>query len=75
MGILLSFVAELSGSVWPAAFMHAVFNAQPSVLSGFMNWEKADPVKALFTVWGGWMIALLVFSVIVMIVWKKKRRE
>lgn len=75
LGIILSFLTELSGSVWPAAFMHAIFNANPSVLSGFMNGEKVDPVKGLFASWGGLMIVLAVVSVIVMIVWRKKRRS
>ena len=74
LGIILSFLTEKSGSVWPAAFMHAVFNAHPSVLIGFMNEEKVSSVKALYTSWGGMIIALVVVSAIVMLVWHRNRQ-
>lgn len=37
MGILLTFVTIKSGSIWPAAILHAVNNAQPSILRYFTN--------------------------------------
>ncbi|MGN0346681.1 MAG: CPBP family intramembrane glutamic endopeptidase [Lachnospiraceae bacterium] len=39
-GILFTFVMVKSGSVWPAAIMHGVNNANPSLLTFFMNTEK-----------------------------------
>ncbi len=40
MGILLTFVTVKTGSVWPAAILHAINNAQPSILQFFINPEK-----------------------------------
>lgn len=40
-GILLTFVTVKSGSIWPAAIMHAVNNTNPSVLQLFTNTERA----------------------------------
>ena len=40
MGMFLTFVTIKSESIWPAAFMHAVFNARPSILIGLVNQEK-----------------------------------
>ena len=42
MGIMLTFVTVKSGSVWPAAIMHAVNNAGPSILNGYINPERAS---------------------------------
>ena len=43
MGILLTFVTVKTGSVWPAAILHAVNNAQPSIIQFFINPEKIKP--------------------------------
>ena len=40
MGSLLTFVTVKTGSVWPAAIMHAVTNTSPSILQFFINPEK-----------------------------------
>lgn len=37
MGIILTFVTIKTGSVWPAVILHAVNNAQPSILRYFTN--------------------------------------
>lgn len=42
MGILLTFVTVRSGSVWPAAILHGVNNASPSMLALFFNTERAE---------------------------------
>lgn len=53
MGIMLTFVTVKSESIWPAAIMHAVNNAQPSILKLFVN-EKminellSNPVLSWF---------------------------
>jgi membrane protease YdiL (CAAX protease family) len=44
MGIILTFLTEKSGSVWPASIMHAVNNASPSILGVFINAERAADV-------------------------------
>lgn len=43
-GIALTYVTVKSGSVWPAAIMHAVNNANPSILGIFTNIEKVDEI-------------------------------
>lgn len=42
MGIMLTYVTVKSGSIWPAAIMHAVNNANPGILQFFLNTEKAN---------------------------------
>lgn len=44
MGAMLTYITVKSGSVWPAAIMHAVNNANPSILALFTNMEKAGEV-------------------------------
>lgn len=44
LGIALTYVTVKSGSVWPAAIMHAVNNANPSILGIFTNIEKVDEI-------------------------------
>lgn len=46
LGTALTYITVKSGSVWPAAIMHAVNNANPSILSVFTDLEKADEVMA-----------------------------
>ena len=40
-GIMLTYLTVKSGSIWPAAIMHAVNNANPSILALFTNTDKA----------------------------------
>ena len=44
MGMMLTYVTVKSGSVWPAAILHAVNNGQPSILLFFINKEKYDQI-------------------------------
>lgn len=44
LGITLTYITVKSGSVWPAAIMHAVNNANPSILAVFTNTEKANEI-------------------------------
>ncbi len=44
LGIALTYITVKSGSVWPAAIMHAVNNANPSIFGIFTNFEKADEI-------------------------------
>lgn len=46
LGIALTYITVKSGSVWPAAIMHAVNNANPSILAMFTNVEKANEIMA-----------------------------
>ena len=45
LGGILTYVTEKTGSVWPAAFLHGVNNASPSILAAFMNSEKLSQVS------------------------------
>ena len=74
MGILLTYITETSGSVWPAAFMHAVNNAQPSILKGYINPEKADGTWFMSPSWCGMMIGLLLTLMVVCVIWKKGKK-
>lgn len=39
LGIILTYVTYKSGSIWPAAILHAVNNSSPSILQYFINEE------------------------------------
>ena len=45
LGGILTYVTERTGSVWPAAFLHGVNNASPSILAAFMNAEKLNQIS------------------------------
>lgn len=46
MGMILTYVTYRSGSIWPAAFLHAVNNASPSILQYVTNADKISGWKA-----------------------------
>ena len=76
MGIILTYITEKSGSVWPAAIMHAVNNSCPSILAGYINPDLA-PNTFLGRNAGyiGLITSLLVVVIIIMIKWYKKTGE
>ncbi len=41
LGTILTYITLKSGSIWPAAIMHAVSNVSPSILICFIDSEKA----------------------------------
>ena len=67
VGIMLTFVTVKSGSVWPAAIMHAVNNAGPSILNGYINPERASTwiTRYLSGIWQ--MAVMLIFAVICLV--------
>lgn len=70
MGIMLTYVTEMSGSVWPAAFMHAIFNSSPSILNGFINQDLSpDTFLGRNAGFIGMVLALLAVSIFVMVKW------
>ena len=71
MGIILTFITEKSGSVWPAAIMHAVNNANPSVIQGFVNPEKSDASFNIGMI--ALIISLLIVVIPVIVIWYKKK--
>lgn len=44
LGTVLTYVTIKTGSIWPAAFMHAVNNSSPSVMVVFMNHDVKIPI-------------------------------
>ncbi|MCR5702145.1 MAG: CPBP family intramembrane metalloprotease [Lachnospiraceae bacterium] len=68
MGILLTFVTAKTHSIWPAAFLHAVNNASPSVLNGYINPDKANT-----NMWmSGTLLSLFLTVLIVLTIWKRE---
>ncbi|MCR5476997.1 MAG: CPBP family intramembrane metalloprotease, partial [Lachnospiraceae bacterium] len=67
MGVLLTFVTEKSGSVWPAVFLHAINNSGPSILQGFVNPDRSAASHLLGP--GAHLLGLLVIVVPVLIIW------
>jgi len=57
MGMMLTYVSVKSGSIWPAAIMHAVNNANPSILKFFFDTEKANALMPSPIL--GWVFLLI----------------
>ena len=73
MGTMLSFVTMKTGSVWPAAIMHAVNNASPSILQFFINPEKVKGMMSNSAVsFFIHFIPLMIISVFVCIAQNRK---
>ena len=72
MGILLTTLTEKSGSVWPAAIMHAVNNMHPGILEGCVNPDKADGMRAAIAKEGG-LIAMAIVAVVMLGACRKKK--
>ncbi|MBO4910395.1 MAG: CPBP family intramembrane metalloprotease [Lachnospiraceae bacterium] len=71
LGIMLTFLTEMSESVWPAAFMHAIFNSSPSILNGFINQDLApDTFIGRHAGFIGMALALLAVDILIMVKWK-----
>lgn len=71
MGILLTFITEKSGSIWPATILHSTNNAQPSILFGFINPDKVTNAERMAALWGGRLVSVFVTAVVIMIVWHR----
>lgn len=72
LGVFLTYITEKSGSVWPAAIMHAVNNAQPSILRGYINPDKVDVALGISPNWAGLLISIFVVAVIFLVIWRKR---
>lgn len=46
LGMILTYITYKSGSIWPAAFLHAINNASPSILRYFVNYDKISGWRA-----------------------------
>lgn len=74
MGIILTYITEKSGSVWPAAIMHAVNNSGPSILAGYINPDLApDTFLGRNADFIGLIIGLIIVMIPIMIKWNRKK--
>ena len=72
VGVLLTILTEKSGSVWPAAFMHAIGNAAPSILQGFVNPDKAADLP-VSPGWAGMLVSLVLVTTVLLFIVKRSR--
>lgn len=69
MGMILTYVTYKSGSIWPAAILHAINNASPSILQYFINrdkltgWRADSVVSFLIYLTPMMVIGIFIFSV------------
>ncbi|MDE7258971.1 MAG: CPBP family intramembrane metalloprotease, partial [Lachnospiraceae bacterium] len=76
MGIILTYVTCKSGSIWPAAILHAINNASPSVLQYFINndkvsgWRSDSVVSFLIGI-----LPMMAIAVYILIRWLKAFAE
>lgn len=76
MGIILTYVTYKSGSIWPAAILHAINNASPSVLQYFINhdkmagWRSDSVVSFLIGI-----LLMITIAVYILIKWLKAFEE
>lgn len=75
LGVILTFLTEKSGSIWPAAIMHAVNNGQPSILLGYMNPEKAGVSDDVIFSMSGRVVIIFLVAMVVWIVWSKSQKK
>ena len=76
MGIILTFLTVKSGSVWPAAIMHAVNNAGPSILAGYINPDLApDTFLGRNAGFIGMVLVLLLIDTMIMVKWNRYEKN
>ncbi|MGP9726272.1 hypothetical protein CIK76_07775 [Glutamicibacter sp. BW80] len=67
VGAFFAWLRTFSGSVWPAAFAHGVFNASVGLVSLFMMMgSMLDSTKASILGWSGWILPGAVILVMVL---------
>lgn len=74
IGVLLTFITEMSGSIWPAAILHAVNNCGPSILTGYINPDKCGRILGMGN-WIGMLISLLITATVIFILFRRKAAE
>lgn len=74
LGVILTFLVEKTGSVWPAAFLHGVNNGGTGILSCYMNGEKlGNPNMVMFSRTMGLLVPLAVIAGICF--WNMTKKE
>jgi membrane protease YdiL (CAAX protease family) len=71
LGVILTFLTEKSGSVWPAAILHAVGNAGPSILNGFVRPEEGAEQGLFSFLFSGRLISILLIAAVLLILWNR----
>lgn len=75
VGIMLTYITLKTESVWPAAFMHAVNNQNPSILKCFMDKNMEAGRNSVFIFWISLMIPLLLLSIYCFVKMLKTEKE
>ena len=75
LGIILTYITVKSGSVWPAAIMHAVNNTSPGIMNGFLNPDNATTTFSKQAPWTGYLVVLGLIAVVLMIIWNRKKEN
>ncbi len=77
LGILLTLLTVKTGSVWPAAIMHAVNNASPSILQFYINPDKVSGIMSdTFVSFIIHFIPMFIISLSVFVFWLiREKRE
>ncbi len=75
LGVILTWITEMSGSVWPAAIIHGVNNAGASILGGYLNPEKERMIWGVSCGWLGMLIGQAIVVFVVIFIWRKRKSE
>lgn len=70
LGVVLTFITEKSGSVWPAVILHAVNNASPSILNGYINPDKVGRILGTSGSWVGMLVSLIPVAAVILLLWR-----
>lgn len=76
MGIMLTFITIKTGSIWPAAIMHAVNNQNPAILKYFLDidYYEANQPFPLFQ-WVGFLIPSVIIGIICLCILLRDTRK
>jgi len=75
IGVILTFITEKSGSIWPAAILHAVNNASPSILNGYIDPDKTETALGISAFWIGHIISMALVATVILILWRKQSMQ
>lgn len=76
MGGLLWFVTKMTGSVWPAAFLHAINNAGSASLQVYINMDNIDHASPHYILALSLLyLPVLLIMIVAVLYLRKQRRE
>lgn len=74
LGVILTFLTVKSGSIWPAALMHAVNNGKPAILQFFIHPDKVlQTFPDSITTWLFLAVPVAVLSVLFFLLLNKSK--